>query len=363
MAESTGNTDTAGNARSETSDTRGRYSDRGSSSSSDRITTGSAVATRLGGANLDLRCFGSPTIFSTTGDLPAFYFSFTGAPLEAWNKASAGLYLSAGPAHYHTVWFRISCAAGLLAMLGALCRLRLKHLERQFNMQLDARVGERTRIARELHDTLLQNFQGVLLKFHAVTEMLADCPAEARQLKEVMDQAERAITEGRNAVQGLRASTLVTNDLAQQISALGEHLIANQPVREAPSLRVEVDGSTRDLIPLVRDEIYRVAREALLNAFQHAQAGRIDVEIRYDRRQFRLWISDDGKGIDATVLAEGERAGHFGMTGMRERAGLAGGKLAIRSKPDAGTDVELTIPASRAYTKTQLGRTPLFTRP
>src|SRR4030095_6126602 len=101
--------------------------------------------------------------------------------------------------------------------------------ERQFNMRLDARVGERTRIARELHDTLLQNFQGVLLKFHAVTEMLADCPAEARQLKEVMDQAERAITEGRNAVQGLRASTLVTNDLAQQISALGEHLIANQP--------------------------------------------------------------------------------------------------------------------------------------
>src|SRR5262249_31062026 len=131
--------------------------------------------------------------------------------------AAASLDFAIAPAYYETLWFRVSCTAAVIALLGALYRLRLRSLERRFELRLDARVGERMRIARELHDTLLQNFQGVLLKFHAVTEMLADRPMESGQMKEALDQAERAITEGRNAIQALRSSTIVANDLAQQV--------------------------------------------------------------------------------------------------------------------------------------------------
>src|SRR5262245_54626875 len=150
-------------------------------------------------------------------------------------------------AYYRTCWLCVSGAAVVLTMLCVLGRLRLRYVERQFNVRLDARVGERTRIARELHDTLLQNLQGVLLKFHAVAEMLSDRPAEAHLLKEAIDQAARAITEGRNAVQALRMSTLAANDLAEQVSALAEQLTANQSVSEDPSLEIQVDGPSRDL--------------------------------------------------------------------------------------------------------------------
>ena len=278
------------------------------------------------------------------------------------DAAGASVDFVVAAAYYHTFWFRASCIAALLACLGALCCLRLRSLKRQFDLRLNARVGERTRIARELHDTLLQNFQGVLLKFHAVTDMLADRPAEAGLLKEALDQAERAITEGREAVQGLRSSTVVANGLAQQVGNLAELLSADQTEQAPPSFQIAVQGPSRDLIPLVRDEIYRIAREALLNAFQHARAGRIDVEIRYERRQFRLWVRDDGRGIDATVLAEGGCVGHFGLPGMRERASLAGGRLVIRSKSGAGTAVELTVPASRSYASTTRVRESPFTR-
>src|SRR5262249_12970095 len=151
-------------------------------------------------------------------------------------------------------------------------------------------------------------------------------PKESEQMKEALDQAERAITEGRNAIQALRSSTIVANDLAQQVGTLAEHLSAHQTEPATASFQTAVQGPPRDLIPLVRDDIYRVAREALLNAFQHARAGRIDVEIRYERRQFRLWVRDDGTGIEAAVLAGDGRVGHFGLPGMRERAGLLGGK-------------------------------------
>jgi signal transduction histidine kinase len=114
---------------------------------------------------------------------------------------------------------------------------------------------------------------------------------------------------------------------------------------------VEVEGESRDLPPLVRDEVYRIACEGLRNAFRHAQASRIEVEIRYGQRQFRLRVADNGKGIDKTVLSTGERAGHHGLPGMNERAQLAGGKLSVWSKLDSGTEIDLTIPASIAYAK------------
>jgi signal transduction histidine kinase len=234
-------------------------------------------------------------------------------------------------------------------------------LSREFNLRLEERVAERTRIARDLHDTLLQSFQGVLLKFHAVTYMVMDRPAEAQQtLNTVIEQARKAITEGRDAVQGLRSSTLAGNDLARAITMLGEELAAHPTDNHSPAFRVQVEGSPRELAPILRDEVYRIASEAVRNAFRHSNAARIEVEIRYDPGQLRLRVQDDGKGIDQKVLAGGGRAGHYGLPGMHERAKLVGGKLAMWSELESGTEAELTIPASVAYAKSSVSRRWMF---
>jgi signal transduction histidine kinase len=270
----------------------------------------------------------------------------------AWNEAGESLDFSIEPAYYQTTWFLVSCAAVFLAMLAGLYRLRLWYLVHQFNMRLDERVGERTRIARDLHDTLLQSFQGVLLKFHAVTYALPDRPAEARKkLESAIEEARQAIAEGRDAVQGLRSSTVPTEDLARAIGTLGEGLAASPDGRPSADFRVQVEGTTRKLAPLVRDEVYRIAGEAMRNAFRHAGASRIEVDIHYDNRQLMVRIRDNGKGIDAKVLDQGGSAGHHGLPGMHERAKLVGAKLAIWSELHSGTEIELTVPAPVAYAK------------
>ena len=149
-------------------------------------------------------------------------------------------------------------------------------------------------------------------------------------------------------MQGLRDSTTQTNDLALAISTLGEELAADS-TGHRPAFRVAVEGQSRDLHPILRDEVYKIAAEALRNAFLHANAKQVEVEIRYDDERFRLRVRDDGKGIDAAILSAQSREGHYGLPGMRERATLIGGKLTIWSEVDAGTEVELRVPASIAY--------------
>jgi len=267
-----------------------------------------------------------------------------------WNEQGASLDFSIAPAYWQTRWFVAVCAAAFMALLWALYQLRLRQLAHQFNMTLDARVGERTRIARELHDTLLQSFHGLLLRFQAASELFATRPAEAKQtLDRAIDQAAQAITEGRDAVQGLRASVVESNDLAVAIRTFGEELAAEQAGDGSVVLHVVVEGTPRTLHPIQRDEIYRIACEALRNAFKHADAKQIEVELRYDERQLRLRVRDDGKGIDPKFLTEEGRAGHYGLHGMRERARLVGGKLTVWSAPESGAEVELSIPAARAY--------------
>jgi signal transduction histidine kinase/ligand-binding sensor domain-containing protein len=268
-----------------------------------------------------------------------------------WNEAGASLDFSIDPAYYQTTWFRLLLLAAFLAVLAAMYQLRVRYLRRQFNIRLEERVGERTRIARDLHDTLLQSFHGVLLKFHAATNLLPGKPDEAKKtLETVINQARQVVVEGRDTVYGLRSSTVTTNDLARSISSLGEELATGPTGQSSPCFQVRVEGKAWDLHPIVRDEVNRIACEAVRNAFLHAQAGRIEVEIRYDERQLRLRVRDDGKGMDPNVLDEG-RAGHYGLPGMRERAKLIGGKLAVSSELDSGTEVELTVPASAAYAK------------
>jgi signal transduction histidine kinase/ligand-binding sensor domain-containing protein len=266
-----------------------------------------------------------------------------------WNEEGAFLDFSIKPAFYQTNWFRALCVLVFLFLIWAGYQLRVRQLAHQFNMTLEARVSERTRIARELHDTLLQSFHGLLLRFKSASNLLPARPVEAKQrLDSALDQAAEAITEGRDAVQGLRSSAFETNDLANGITAIGTELSIDSSAIDSPTIDVEVQGATRQLNPVVRDEACRIAGEALRNAFRHARARRITVAIRYDKRHFHLTVRDDGSGFDDEAIRQ-QPAGHFGLHGMRERAEIVGGRLEVWSKLDSGTEVEMTVPGAIAY--------------
>jgi PAS domain S-box-containing protein len=235
-------------------------------------------------------------------------------------------------------------------------KLRVRHLAREFELTLEARVAERTRIARELHDTLLQSFNSAFLRFGLAQKLLATRPDEAREmLDSAIKEARAAIIEGRKSVQGLRSSVIETNDTTESIRKLVQQLASEFPGAPSTEVRLNIIGTSRALRPLVRDEIHRIAGEALRNAFRHAEASRIEVQIGYDPRRFELRVIDDGKGIDSRVVGGQGAPGHFGLPGMHERAQQLGGKLTLRSAPGAGTEIALSIPGSRAYDRA--GRT------
>jgi signal transduction histidine kinase/ligand-binding sensor domain-containing protein len=268
-----------------------------------------------------------------------------------WNGPEAAMGFEVEPTLSETWWFRSAMVlcAGLAALAAYLVRMR--QLTRLLNARFEERLAERGRVARELHDTLLQSFQGLLLHLQVVSELLPTRPQEGKQkLDGVIDHAADAIREGRDAVQDLRSSVMVTNDLALALNALGQELSADtRHNANAPVVQVEVEGTPRDLHPVVRDEVYRIAGEGLRNAFRHADSQHIEVEIRYDERQLRLRLRDDGIGIDPKSLSGDGHEGHYGLRGMRERAKLLGGKLTVWSERDSGTEVELIIPAAHAY--------------
>ena len=231
-----------------------------------------------------------------------------------WNEAGVSLPIVITPPWYKTNLFRASSVGLFLALMWVAYHARMRQVQHAFEMTLEARVGERTRIARELHDTLLQSFHGLLLRFQTASYLLPDRPAEAKEkLDGAIEHAAKAITEGRDAVQGLRASTVERNDLAVAIRTLGDELATDASANPPPAFRVGVEGQPRDLHPILRDEIYKIAAEALRNAFRHAQAGLVEVEIRYDDDEFRLRVRDDGKGIDQAVLAAQGIEGHYGL--------------------------------------------------
>jgi signal transduction histidine kinase len=189
----------------------------------------------------------------------------------------------------------------------------------------------------------------LLLRFQTVSHLLPERPSEAKQrLDTAIGQAAAAITEGRDAVQGIRSSTTETNNLALAIGTLGAEL-ADDGSRMRPAFKVAVEGETQEFHPILRDEIYKIAAEAVRNAFRHAEAGRVEVDIRYDNEEFRLRVRDDGEGIDPAVLANQGLEGHYGLRGMPERAALLGGKLVVWSEVGAGTEVELRLPAGIGY--------------
>jgi signal transduction histidine kinase/ligand-binding sensor domain-containing protein len=275
-----------------------------------------------------------------------------------WDLSGISFLVEQKPWFYETGWFRLLVALAFVLTFTGAWRLRLRQVRTQMNARLDERVLERTRIARDLHDTLLQSFQALLLNFHSVTYLLPNRPSEARDaLQTTIEHARQAIIEGRHAVEGLRSSSYEGGDLQATVGKLGRELAASYSGPSSPDFHVNVRGATRSLTPMVGNEIGRVAIEAVRNAFQHSQARRIEVEICYHPRQLQLRVRDNGKGIDPKVFEAG-RIGHYGIPGMRERTRLAGGKLVLRSELDSGTELTLTIPASLAYARESDSKSP-----
>jgi len=274
-----------------------------------------------------------------------------------WNETGVQLAISVSPPWWGSWWFRIALAGIVLLSAWAFLQLRLRELAREFTLRLEERLEERTRIARELHDTLLQSFQGLMFSFQAARNLLPGRTEEAiRTLEGAIREGDEAVAEGRDAIQNLRQGS-VQRSLEDLLTATGQELRDAQDGKSHSAVfQMIMEGQPRTLSPLLQDEIYRIGREVLRNAFQHAGAGRIEAAIQYDPHQFRLRIRDDGKGIAPAVLQEGARAGHWGLPGMRERAKQIGAKLALWSESGAGTEVELTIPASVAYAATHVRR-------
>jgi signal transduction histidine kinase len=241
-------------------------------------------------------------------------------------------------------WFQLSVVLALAVSGWWLHRRRVRQITRQLDLRSQERLAERTHIAQELYDTLLQGFLGAAMQLHLAIEQLPESSPERRRLDEVLRMMGRVTDEGRNVLQGLRSSDREGERLDAALARIPQELHIPPEIR----YRVAVAGAARRLHPIIRDEAYGVGREAVINAFRHARARGIDVEISYSAKALRLVVRDDGCGIDAGILAS-RAVGPCGLPGMRERAGRIGGKLRVRSRPGAGTEVELSVPGGIAF--------------
>ena len=259
---------------------------------------------------------GSDQRYAAYTTLPpgTYNFRLQGATIRGpWSEPGLAVRIDIKPAWWNNWWFRGLIALLLIASAAALYLLRVRQISRQFAIRLEERMAERERIARDLHDTLLQSFQGHVLLLKSVANVLPKLPANEKakdQLDSVIDQAARAVTEGRNTVQGLRSSTMLSGDFGSALNTLGAELAAADGNPSTTTFCVEVEGTPRELKPAVREEMYRVAGEALRNAFHHAEARQVEVSVRYAEQQLTVRIRDDGQGISSEVLEAKGRPGH-----------------------------------------------------
>ncbi len=285
-------------------------------------------------------------------DLPPGKYTFRVIAANSdgvWNETAAKLDFSIAPAYYQTNWFRAFCVALVLALAWTAYQWRVGQLRREFNMAIEARVSERTRIARELHDTLLQSLQALLFQYQAARNLFAAGSERAMPVLDAsLDRTEQTIAESRDAIRDIRSDMVAQNALPELLTRAGSELAQSQADQDVPTFGLTVEGELRTLTPTIREETYRIALELLRNAFRHAKAHRVETEIRYDDDMLRLRIRDDGKGIDLKVV-QGDSGGHWGLRGVRERAQRIGAKLDVWSEAGAGAEFQLTVPAGIAY--------------
>jgi signal transduction histidine kinase len=244
------------------------------------------------------------------------------------------------------IFIDVLCIGVAVGVLWLLYRIRVRQIEMRIRLRLEERVIERERIARDLHDTLLQSVQGLMLRFQAVLARIPEGGERPLQMMEqALERADEVLAEGRDRAYDLRRSTHASGDLPQALQALAEELAQTA---DNTQFRVTVEGTPRKLHPVVREEVYRIGAEALGNAVRHAVAAHVDTEIGYSRKSLTLRVMDDGRGFDAALLNEAPR-GHFGITGMRERARRISARFEVSTRPGCGSAVEVCVPASIAY--------------
>ncbi len=268
-------------------------------------------------------------------------------PDGSWNKNEAVLAFIIDPLYWQTWWFRaaVTLTCALVAM--ALYHFRMRQLTRQLNVRFEERLLERSTIAQELHDTLLQGFLGASIQVHLAADLLpAESPAKS-PLTHALKLMAQVTTEGRNALRGLRLSNSASLDLEQALMSIEKELRAQTENGPHVEFRLIFAGEKRTLHPVIRDEIYRIGREAALSAYQIAHATNIVVELRYSARAFYLLVRDNGSEVDSR---SGESTGtRMAFSVMRERANRIGARFRIFSGAETGTRIELTIPGRVAY--------------
>jgi signal transduction histidine kinase/ligand-binding sensor domain-containing protein len=262
-----------------------------------------------------------------------------------WNRTGATLDFKIAPAWYQTNWFRWLCSVICLLLLWGIYRLRVRQIANSMRARFDERLAERTRIARDLHDTFLQTIQGSKLVADDALSPNTDLPRMRQTMEKLSAWLERATEEGRAALNSLRSSAAEMNDLAGAF----QRAIEECRIQSSMDASLHVSGETREMHPIVRDEIYRIGYEAIRNACVHSQATQLRVELSYGQ-DLGLRVCDNGTGLDAEVLLRGKQ-GHFGLQSMRERAGRISGKLTIESSASLGTVVSLTVPGGIVYRK------------
>lgn len=263
-----------------------------------------------------------------------------------WNRTGATVDFQIPPTFVQSVWFIVLCVAVALAVLLVLYRLRIAQVAARIRSRLEERTEERERIARELHDTLLQGVQGLILHFQAVADRIPPDDRSKAKLDAALAAADDVVVDARNRVRDLRDSD-TTGDLCQVI----EQLVGDTPFDPPITVRIVVEGKPLPVHPLVMAEISKIVREALLNIAHHAHASSAEIAIDHDARHLTIRVRDDGEGIPAHVVVNGRKEGHYGMIGMRERAEKIGGRLTVASIHHGGSEVTLTLPAKLAFAK------------
>lgn len=261
---------------------------------------------------------------------------------DVWTTPVSSMPFTVLPSFYQTVWFRSLCVVAGIVLLWFIFMARIRAISRAIRARAEERADERIRISRELHDTLLQGIQGLLLSFHVASEKLAADDASKKMLEKALSTADRIIIEGRNRVNSLRSEHLTDAELMASLDNVCRDLKIDDKVQ----YRVNRSGIDATLHSHVADEIFSIAREALTNAFRHSGASHIRLELAYGNRYFSMSCADDGRGFDAQ---EQEKSGHWGLKGIFERAQKLGGQLRCRSEPLHGTEILFVIPSYRAY--------------
>jgi signal transduction histidine kinase len=262
-----------------------------------------------------------------------------------WNEEGATLDFVVPPAWYQTYSFLALCMVVAAMSLWAVYRFRLRQVSRALNARFDERLAERTRVARDIHDTLLQTVQGSKLAVDDALDHFDDSAETRRTIEQVSQWLGQATREGRATVNSLRASTAEQNDLADALRRAMDDCQRQGALQ--PSLTVT--GDPREMHPVVRDEVYRMGYEAIRNACTHSRGTRLEVGLHY-AQDLTLRVADNGVGIDPAVAGSG-KDGHFGLQGMRERATRIGATLKVASSADTGTEIVVLVPGRAIFRK------------